>query len=303
MVDLAPERHEMDGRFPFGARNGPRPVRLPESGECRQLIIGTYPSALHVSWRVPSYLTKKLPATATGRVASLAVDVEPTVFWDGEDADRRVEQWKESVGFVEGDDPGSHGRLSPATNGPSGVGLMDGYIRALPFRLEDTAFVDVYPVYFVKRGSTGRRGQADAIEQEYDAVVDMLSGAAGSHPRFVRASLPLRPTATQLPSLAAERFAGWLTEVIADLAPKRIVTLGEEAWQTMGHAGFIHKPVSSSLGDSRHHGYGETGYLKVAGSVIEWTALAHPGAVRQSPDEPGSWGHVHARWYAQYTTR
>jgi hypothetical protein len=303
MIDQAPPRVELDGIFPFGMVNGPRPVRLPESGHCQQIVIGTYPSALHVSWRIPDYLIQTMPVSATGRVASLAVDVEPTVFWDGVDADHLVEQWKRAVGFVDGDAPGSHGRLSPATNGPSGVGLMDDYFGALPFRLEDTAFVDVYPVYFVKRGSAARRGQADAIEQEYDAVVDLLPGAEGSHPRFVRASLPLRPTPAQLPALAAERFGGWLTDVIAALTPQRIVTLGEEAWQTMGYAGFLHKPVSQSLAHSRHHDYGATGYLKVAGRVIEWTALAHPGAVRQSAKKPGGWGQVHARWFAEHATR
>lgn len=297
MIDQAPPRIEADGHFPFGAVNGPRPARLPSSGVCRQLVIGTYPSALHVSWRVPDYLTHKLPASATGRVASLAVDVEPTVFWDGDGAPDLVDRWKEAVGFVDGDHPGSHGHTSSATNGPSGTGLKDHYFGALPFGEAETAFIDVYPVYFVKRGSAGRRGQADAIEQEYDAVVDMLAGVTGSHSRFVRASLPLRPTSTQLPTLAAARFGAWLTGVIADLGPDRIVTLGEEAWQTMGQAGFIHEPVSGSLAHSRHHGYGDTGYLKIAGSVIEWTALAHPGAVRQSAKSPGGWVEVHHHWY------
>jgi hypothetical protein len=278
-------------------------VRLPDSGDCRQLIIGTYPSALHVSWRVPDYAKAKLPATASGRVASLAVDVEPTVFWDGAGANRLVEQWKQSVGFVEGNDPGSHGHASAAVNGPSGSGLQTDYFPALPFPLQDTAFVDVYPVYFVKAGSAKRRGQADAIEQEYDAIVETLSGPAGSHPRFVRASLPLRPTKAQLPPLAFERFGSWLTGVITDLAPERIVTLGEEVWQTMGHAGFLHDPLAHSLGETRHHGYGQTGQLKVDGSLIEWTALAHPGAIRQSENTPGSWGSVHARWLEENAVR
>jgi len=47
-----------------------------------------YPSALHVRW-----------SRGDLNVQALAVDVEPTVFWDGADAELRVAAWKGAVGF------------------------------------------------------------------------------------------------------------------------------------------------------------------------------------------------------------
>ena len=293
-MDGLPERVAEDGRFPFGILNGPRPVRPAASGVARQIVIGTYPSALHIGWSPPAYVS--VPPQSKGRVASLAVSVEPVAFWDGHDANRLVEEWMAAVGFVMGDEPGGHGQLSAATNGPSGAGLADRYFPALPFAIEDTAFLDVYPVYFVKKGTTARRGQAEAIEQEYNSIVAELSGAQGSRPRFVDSQLPLRPTTSQLPHMAAERFAHWLVSVVMELEPQHVVTLGEEVWATLDLAGLIKRPCAPSLSATRQGGYGRPGELQIAGSVIEWTALAHPGAVRQSTQTPVSWGAVHSDW-------
>ncbi len=211
VTNVLPERLHGDGRFPFGAPNGPRPVRPASSGNTRQIVIGTYPSALHVGWRPPAYVT--MPDGSSGRVASLAIDVEPTVFWDGTEADRLVAEWSARVGFVEGNEPGAHGILTTATNGPSGSGLTEKYFPALPFTVEDTAFLDVYPVYFVKTGTSSQRGQAEAIEQEYNSIVTQLSDASGDRPRFDAATLPLRPT----PAAAAGTGCG----AVRDLAHRR----------------------------------------------------------------------------------
>ncbi len=162
--------------------------------------------------------------------------------------------------------------------------------------MEDTAFVDVYPVYFVKTGTSSQRGQAEAIEQEYNSIVTQLSDASGDRPRFDAATLPLRPTPAQLPALAAERFATWLIDVVVDLAPDHIVTLGEEVWETLGRAGLIRSAGAESLSRTRDQGYGSRGELEIGGTVIDWTPLAHPGAVRQSNMAPHSWGSVHGEW-------
>ncbi len=52
------------------------------------MVLGVYPSALHVRW-----------SCGDAGVGALAVDVEPTVFWDGGDANARIDDWKKAVGF------------------------------------------------------------------------------------------------------------------------------------------------------------------------------------------------------------
>lgn len=74
-----------------------------------------------------THLRTSLAEGAAGRISSLAVDVEPTVFWDGNDATARVVEWKQQVGFVDGDD--GHGTLMLGLNGPSGRGLDSDYFR------------------------------------------------------------------------------------------------------------------------------------------------------------------------------
>lgn len=294
MTSTLPQRLNEDGHFPFGRENGPRPFRDAAEGTCKQIVIGTYPSALHVDWSAPEDVPR--PDGATGRAHALAIDVEPTVFWDGDSADELVAQWAERVGFLEGDGPGCHGHLGAAINGPSGSGLLDKYFPALPFTEQETAFVDVYPVYFVKRGAKGSRGgrgvrgQADVMDSEYNSVVQHLRG-------FAPATLPLRPSAHALPGLAADRFGAWLTHVLDERRPDHIVTLGEEVCSTLRRLPDIAlDPAFTSLSATRTSGYGITRILAVAGREVAWTPLGHPGLVRQSGKTPGTWGSVHDTW-------
>jgi hypothetical protein len=287
-----------DGSFPFGVENAPCPVREAESGDARQVIIGTYPSALHVGWIAPAYVRR--PPGTTGRVGSLAVAPEPTVLWDGADADSRVRSWAEEVGFVAGDEPGCHGTLRRATNGPTGRAILEDYLPGLPHCYEHTAFMDVLPVFMVKHGTPSRRGQADVLAGEYDAVVDQLAARRGRRPTaFAPATLPLRPTATQLPFIAARRFGLWLAEVLMELRPEHVVTLGEEAWRTLDYIGLITRHPCYSLQETLVRGYGRTGQISVLGRRMDWTPLAHPGALRQSRGRAAGWASVHAEWLAR----
>jgi hypothetical protein len=288
----------VDGTFPFGRSNEPQTCRPAESGDARQVIIGTYPSALHVGWAAPAYV--RLPPGATGRVASLAVAPEPAVFWDGADADERVRAWAEEVGFVEGDEPGCHGTLRRATNGPTGTTLLDAYLPGLPHCYEHTAFMDVYPVFMVKHGTSTRRGQADVMVSEYGAVVDQLAPSARRRARrFEPGTLPVRPSARELPFLAARRFGLSLAETLMTLRPEHVVTLGEEAWRTLEYIGLITRHPCYSLQETRTRGYGQTGQISVMGQRMAWTPLAHPGALRQSRGRAGGWAAVHDDWLAR----
>ena len=77
---------EVFGTFPFGRPNTPRPMRMSSSVHAKVVVVGVYPSAFHVKWTAPQRL-------GGGKIAAMAVDVEPVVFWDGDQADfaERVE--------------------------------------------------------------------------------------------------------------------------------------------------------------------------------------------------------------------
>lgn len=290
---------ERDGRFPFGRPNTPRPARTPSSGHVRQLVIGVYPSALHVSWTRPA--SEALP-TRQRRVASMAVDVEPEVFWDGKDADTRVAAWVEQVGFRAGYAPEEHGVLGTATNGPSGD-TLNGYFDGLAVSIEDTAFLDVYPVFLVKRrgsrsGAASHREQGDAIDEVYNAAFSGL--AAGPTGPWTASNLPTRFSATELPRRATERFGTWLRDVLLEATPEHVVTLGQEPWTTLSLIpGVSLNHPAPSLSATRLSGYGTTGSLTVDGHDLPWTPLAHPGLLRQST---GDWAAAHSRWARRLAT-
>lgn len=148
------------GRFPFGRPNTERGLRPASSGRASALVVGVYPSAFHVAWS-PLKEHDDRPSDERGRpyVASLAVDVEPTVFRGGVDPSPAVllEQWKQAVGFRE-----SWGSVRPGLNGPSGNGLTDEYLTPLGLEPGEVAMTDVVPWYFVK---TGDGSQGAAIER------------------------------------------------------------------------------------------------------------------------------------------
>jgi hypothetical protein len=301
-VDLPSWDEALDGRFPFGRPNTPRPVRAPSSGRMRQLVLGVYPSALHVAWTRPA--SGDLP-TQERRVASMAVDVEPTVFWDGTRAQEDVDAWSASVGFREGDTGLDHGTLRPATNGPSGTTLTD-YFSALPFGIDDTAFADVYPVYLVKRRGptalpkTGRQ-QGDAIDEVYGSSFAAL--APGPTGPWLPASLPSRLRSDVLPRRAAERFGRWLLGILRTRTLEGVVTLGQEPWSTLELLeGLEVRAPAASLSATRTRGYGVPGSLALDGREVPWIPLAHPGLLRQSDiGKPGSWAAVHGSWQSAST--
>lgn len=285
---------EDHGIFPFGQPNTSRPMRRP-NGSAKVIVVGVYPSAFHVRWTAPQHL-------GGGSVAAMAVDVEPTVFWDGDGADfsQRVEQWKEATGFVAGDDPGGHGTISaksPPSNGSSGQKVAERYLTPLGVDSSVAAFTDVYPYYFVKHETPAKREQGDAIAAEYDAIAGQLG--------FPPSSLPKRPSAESLVKRAstecADRIRSDLEEADADL----VVSLGNEALKTLALLPSLspEAPADSlqDLYDERR--YGGRGKLRINGRVADWLPLAHPGLLRLAAGATTSttaggrdWNEAHRRW-------
>jgi hypothetical protein len=241
-------------------------------------------------------------------VAALAVDVEPTVFWNGSSDDfaARLAGWCDAVGFREGDAPGQHGHISvtsPPTNGSSGRKVVDRYLRPLGLEESSVTFTDIHPVFFVKYGSSrqnGRRQQGDAIRDEYDAIVRELG--------MVRSSLPVRPATAKLPGLAATRFSDRIVKDLAQASAELIVTLGPEVWNTLVLIPELRaRPPCSSFEGLYGPKYGSAGTLSIAGRTVAWLPLVHPGllkgeAAASAPDVdprrrtiPG-WNTLHSRW-------
>lgn len=81
-------------------------MRLPERRP-EALLVGVYPSAFHVAYAPPGHSGRPL-------IGSLAVDVEPVVFWDGAAPTpaAEFERWLLDVGF----DPEHHGAVRPGHN-------------------------------------------------------------------------------------------------------------------------------------------------------------------------------------------
>src|SRR3954449_1131424 len=117
------------GQFPFGRNNVERPMRV-STGACHVLVVGVYPSAFHIAWSPPPAVDPRA-VEARGRpfIASLAVDVEPTVFWDGIEPTSYDElaRWKHALAF----EPEVHGSATVGNNGPSGAGLVARILEPL----------------------------------------------------------------------------------------------------------------------------------------------------------------------------
>ena len=192
------------------------------------MVVGVYPSAWHVSWKAPAYLAS---AERRGSIAALAVNVEPTVFWNGDPLGfpRILEAWMAAAGFIEGDEPGAHGWISPTSppaNGSSGTKVEERYLRPLGVTASSAAFTDVYPVFVIKgTGGTGRgrREQGDAIRVEYDSIAENLG--------LPRSSIPARPTARRLVQDALTRLTSRIVQDLEAADAPRVVTLGDEALQ------------------------------------------------------------------------
>jgi hypothetical protein len=290
-----PARQPEDGRFPFGLPNSPRPARWDGEGAARQLVLGVYPSALHVGWRAP-----RSSSGAPVRIAAMAVDVEPCVFWDGRDAEERVEDWTRRVGFAEGDGPDQHGHVRPALNGPSGV-TLGNYFTGPILPAQDTVFADVYPVFMVKTAGPGstRKQQGDAIQERFNPMAAQLPATTLGPPGPAHLRPRLIPGA--LPAPAVERFGSWLLDLLRTVRPERVVTLGQEPWTTLSLLpGLELKHPSPNLSATRLGGYGREGTLRIDGRDIVWVPLAHPGLLNSSAARRGTptWRQVHSAWAA-----
>lgn len=268
-----------DGAFPFGRPSTRRPPRRPER-DAKAFVLGVYPSALHVEWMLPSGHQPK------GRVAAMAVDVEPSVFWDGvdPDPDEQIQRWRETVGFTIGDDADCDGQLGPVRlNGSSGAIVRQRVLLPLGLDFDTTWLTDALPFFFVKYGTKDRREQGDVL----DVVFNPFAVASG---RWEPARLPRRPSPTGLVRVAAgeeqERLRGELLESGSPV----VLTLGEEARQVL--AAIADRASGPPTNRLSVEDYGGAGDVVVDGRTVRWHALVHPG------QRSRRWAAAHDAWTA-----
>jgi hypothetical protein len=249
-------------QFPFGRPATRRPPRVPPTGVAELLVLGVYPSALHMRWRRPDGVV----------VAALAVDDEPTVFWDGADAPRRIEQWQQAVHWT----PHWGSVTAAGGNGSSGRYVADHVLQPLGLTPDHVYFTDCIPTYFIKRGNGS---QAKALQNCYSPF------AAAQNPPVPPADLPARPSTSALVRRAIAEEGPTLRAQIADAAAPTIVTLGQEAADVLaGIAGLDSVVLLPTAG------YGRARPINVGGRRMEWMPLVHPG------NRSNQWRHRHQQW-------
>lgn len=246
------------GRFPFGAPVQPCGDQRPNP--CDAFVIGAYPSAVHVRWVPPR-------SSGLRPISALAVDNEPTVFWDGADADDRVETWKSRY-FQP-----SWGEVSTARlNGPSGAWLRSNILDPLRAAGAESQFVtDCLTTYRLSTGASTRLN--DTYEPLASKTAELESADLQRHPS--EAQIVREVLSTQ-----RERLTGQ----VAAARPKVIVTLGNAASRVISNLAGV--PGSGTLTTD---GYGTPSKVSIAGIDLSWVALVHPAT-------PPVWQERHQAW-------
>lgn len=244
-------------RFPFGAPVKECGVETPERVEA--FLLGAYPSALHVRWTRPNGVG----------IAAVAVDNEPSVFWDGEDEQQRADDWAEQHFSP------AWGTYSPNGNGPSGKWVKRDILRPLNQAGCQSHFItDCLAKYRVSKA--GR----EAIEERYNPF-------AADQPPLKPPSLSAHPSEGAIVREALDRQQGRIAGQVQAARPAHLITLGDAAarvvavmsdWQGTGK-------VSSTP-------YAAPRSITLAGVTVQWFALIHPAA-------RGGWQDRHKAWRAE----
>lgn len=238
----------MVGVFPFGRPATERPPRPPVCGPADLFVLGVYPSALHVCWRRPD---------GPVRVRALAVDDEPEVFWDGADAEVRVERWRRAVGWHP-----SWGHVSSSMNGTSGQSIAKSVLAPLGVNADRVYFTDCVRRFFVKGGTNS---QAEAIKTDYAP----FAAARG----LPAASLPSRPADALMVRTALDEDRGALAAQLHASGAGTVVTLGQVAADV-----FAALAGRERIGlRAEDESYGTRGDFRLGAVSGTWMALKHPG--------------------------
>lgn len=247
----------MTHQFPFGRRHAATPPQRP-SGKAEVFVVGVYASAVHAAWYGPE----------GGRLCqALAVAPEPWSFWDGEDAEERLQDIIAAM-------PLEAGRLVPARpqfNGPTGRALKEHYLE--PLGNPSSWITDLHPGYYVSEAN------AAAIEQHYKPLVEELGLPIAELPSRPPA---VRPDQDRIDELEQE-FLKSGAEVVVTLGNEPIPVLFEEGRDRL------------SMGD-----YGRLEERRFLGRhAVQALHLVHPRQAAALGKSSKTWSRVHADWVQQ----
>ena len=248
------------GRFPFGAPVEPCGDGRPDPVDA--LVLGAYPSAVHVRW---------VPPRSSGHrpISALAVDNEPAVFWDGSDADERVDAWRAKY-F----DPDWGEVNTAALNGPSGTWLSSNILDPLRAAGAHSHFItDCLTTYRLSSGASAR------LNDTYEPMARKTSG-------LTSANLLPHPSEAQIVRESLEYQSERLTAQIAAARPRMMVTLGNAASRVIASLG-----QTGRTGKLSQDGYGLPSTVDISGTQFAWIALVHPAT-------PAVWQERHREWLA-----
>jgi hypothetical protein len=241
-------------RFPFGAPVKECGVETPDKVEA--FVLGAYPSALHVRWVRPDGVA----------ITAMAVDNEPSVFWDGEDEQQRVDDWARD----HFDD--CWGSVTPSGNGPSGKWVKRDILRPLQRAGIRTHFItDCLTTYRVSDA-----GQ-EAIDERYLPF-------AAENPRLQPPVLSSHPSEGAIVREALNDQKGRIAAQVAAATPAHVVTLGDAAARVV--AAMSEWQGTGKLSTTP---YGVPRDITLAGVPVRWSALIHPAA-------RGEWQERHQKW-------
>lgn len=250
------------GRFPFG--NPLRLVGQTDRTPKRIFVLGVYASAVHARW---------LDDAGRQLVRALAVASEPTIFWDGSNADAIVSQISLPAGA---------GSLTPAParlNGPSGRSLDERFLAPLGVGRDQAWLCDLVPHACLNPS------QARALAREYHPQAESLGLPAVELPR-----VPTR--------LADDQRRAAIAAELRESQAEILVLLGD---QPIKHFLAAWDPRWKALGDfgTTREMYGRLHKVEVDGRAIQVLPLVHPrqasGLGRHSP----AWRALHRGWAAE----
>lgn len=223
-------------------------------------VLGAYPSALHVEWTPPAPWRP---------VQAIAVDDEPTPFWDGRGQGELVAAWRERVGF---DPAWGSMRNTSRFNGSSGAWVHEQVLSAFAVDAADVCISDCLDTYRASRGAAAR------IADTYAS----FANAVGLAPARLRA----HPSEDEIVEEALRLHGARLTGELSACMPEIVVTLGNAALRVAREL-----VEGASLAPRRLHPeeYGAAVDVRIGGRATRLTPLAHPAS-------PARYQAAHAAW-------
>ena len=247
--------------FPFGEMLLPQDPKIISQREV--LILGAYPSSFHIRW--------KPPAPFMG-IKAIAVDNEPSVFWDGSDEQDIFNAWLDNISWQS-----DWGDASPAGkyNGSSGVWINNNLLAPLGISRENVWFTDCLDIYYCSNGLKKR------IQDTYNPFAKQF--------KLPLAKLPPHPGENKIVRLAMKHHEERIKQQIKIAQPDQVITLGNAALRFLSSLISSGSETPKKLSPSPEH-YGKVfGNLEIDNTKFSLLPIAHPAA-------PQKYQEAHKLW-------